>query len=86
MIWQTMLDHKFGNTFLRPIKDEKYSTVVKHPMSLDLIKHRIRDGTIKTTSEFHRDMFLMLANAIIYNEEDSDGIRVLMQFIERRWI
>lgn len=77
MIWQKFVDHRSGNTFLKVVKDSGYGKVVKQPMSLDMVKQRIKNGVISTTSEFHRDILLMLANAIMYNDSESEG---LLQF------
>eukprot|EP00842_Homolaphlyctis_polyrhiza_P001379 jgi/Hompol1/2241/HPOL_005897-RA len=41
-------------------------------MSLDLVKARIREGTTRTTAEFHRDVLHVLANAVMFNPEESE--------------
>jgi bromodomain-containing protein 8 len=41
-------------------------------MSLLSIKNRIRDGEIKTTQEFYRDVSLVFTNAIMYNGNGSE--------------
>ena len=46
LIWQKFVDHRAGNLFLKTIKDSHYTAVIKEPMSLELIKARIRDGVI----------------------------------------
>jgi bromodomain-containing protein 8 len=73
MIWQKFVDHRSGNTFLKVVKDEGYTSIIKKPMSLDLIRHRIKNGLISSTSELHRDILLMLANAIMYNDSGTEG-------------
>ncbi|KAI9088025.1 hypothetical protein DFS34DRAFT_481208 [Phlyctochytrium arcticum] len=65
-------DHRYGNVFSTPVKEEGYGAVVKQPMSLDLVRARVRKGITTTTPAFHRDLLLMLANAIMYNSEDSE--------------
>jgi Bromodomain len=47
-----------------------------------VIKHRIKHGLIKTTSEFHRDVLLMLANAIMYNDSSSDIYRGAVDMLD----
>ena len=42
------------------------------PIDLTMIKKNIENGTIRTTSEFQRDMMLMFTNAIMYNNSDHD--------------
>ncbi|KAJ3052720.1 hypothetical protein HK097_005812 [Rhizophlyctis rosea] len=82
MIWNKIAEHRYGNVFLKPIKEEGYSTFVKQPMNLDLIKARIRDGTISTTAEFHRDVLLCFTNALMYNNEDTGIYDMAMEMRE----
>ncbi|KAJ3285624.1 Bromodomain-containing protein 8 [Borealophlyctis nickersoniae] len=72
MIWNKIADHRYGNVFLKPVKEKGYYSVVKQPMSLVDIKARIRDGIITTTTEFHRDILLSFTNALMFNNEDSN--------------
>ncbi|KAJ3093091.1 hypothetical protein HK102_009523 [Quaeritorhiza haematococci] len=73
MIWNKIADHRYGNLFMHPVKNTPgYADAVKHPMSLLMIKNRIRDAEITTTTEFHRDILLCFINAIMFNNEDSD--------------
>ncbi|KNC96246.1 uncharacterized protein SPPG_08400 [Spizellomyces punctatus DAOM BR117] len=65
-------DHRYGNVFSAPVKEEGYTGVVKQPMSLDVVRARVRKGITTTTAEFHRDLLLMFTNAIMYNNEDSE--------------
>ncbi|KAL2917482.1 hypothetical protein HK105_202763 [Polyrhizophydium stewartii] len=72
LIWNRIADHRAGNAFLKTVKDKSYLDFVKQPMSLDLVKARIREGITKTTAEFHRDVLHVLANAVMFNPEDSE--------------
>ncbi|KAJ3190987.1 hypothetical protein HK101_008191 [Irineochytrium annulatum] len=75
MVWSTFKEHRYGNVFMKTLKEEKaprYTELIKKPMNLSTIKNRIRDEEITTVKEFHRDVLLMFANAIMYNREDSD--------------
>ncbi|KAJ3016261.1 hypothetical protein HKX48_004142 [Thoreauomyces humboldtii] len=65
-------DHRYGNVFGAPVKDDTYHAVVKQSMSLDVVRARVRKGITTTTAEFHRDLLLMFTNAIMYNNEDSE--------------
>ncbi|TPX57904.1 hypothetical protein PhCBS80983_g03508 [Powellomyces hirtus] len=65
-------DHRYGNVFGTPVKDDGYHAVVKHSMSLDVVRARVRKGITTTTAQFHRDLLLMFTNAIMYNNEDSE--------------
>jgi hypothetical protein len=42
MIWQKLADHRAGPLFLKPIKNDNYSKVIRQPMFLDTVKSRIR--------------------------------------------
>jgi bromodomain-containing protein 8 len=41
-------------------------------MDLKTIKARIKDGVIRTSTDFQRDVYLMFANAMMYNRPGSD--------------
>jgi bromodomain-containing protein 8 len=56
--------------FAEPVTDrlaEGYSKVVREPQDLKTIRANIRNGTISTTDEYERAIYLMFANAIMYN-------------------
>lgn len=67
--------HRNGNIFHNPIKKSEapdYLDIVKRPMDLKTIKTRIKDGIITNSLEFQRDIYLMFANAMMYNRPGSD--------------
>ena len=75
MLHSQISQHRNGNIFHNPIKDSEapdYRDIVKRPMDLKTIKARIKDGIISTSLEFQRDVFLMFANSMMYNQPDSD--------------
>jgi bromodomain-containing protein 8 len=41
-------------------------------MDLKTIKTRVKDGLVANSLEFQRDIFLMFANAMMYNRPGSD--------------
>ena len=82
LVLDKITDHKTGNLFLRRIKELDYEDVVKVPMYLDLVKARIKDGTIKNVIDFHRDLTLICANAVMYNQEGSDIYNMALEFKE----
>jgi bromodomain-containing protein 8 len=41
-------------------------------MDLKTIKARVKDGLITNSAEFQRDVYLMFANAMMYNRPGSD--------------
>jgi hypothetical protein len=56
--------------FAEPVTDrlaEGYSKVVREPQDLKTIRANIRNGTISTTDEYERAIYLMFANAMMYN-------------------
>ncbi|XP_052772868.1 bromodomain-containing protein 8-like isoform X2 [Mya arenaria] len=79
LVWRGIANHKYASVFLHPVKDDfapGYSLVVKRPKDLTQIKRHIESGTIRTTSEFQRDMMLMFTNAIMYNNANHDVNRM----------
>ncbi|KAG8966097.1 hypothetical protein FRC03_012509 [Tulasnella sp. 419] len=79
MLLGTISQHRNGNIFHNPIKlsdAPDYPDMVKRPMDLKTIKTKIKDGTIKDSQDFQRDIYLMYANAIMYNRPDSDISRM----------
>ncbi|KAG6831590.1 hypothetical protein H0H92_009063 [Tricholoma furcatifolium] len=75
MLHSQISQHRNGNIFHNPIKNSEapdYHEIVKRPMDLKTIKMRVKDGTIGNSSEYHRDIMLMFANAMMYNRPGSD--------------
>ncbi|XP_060600673.1 bromodomain-containing protein 8-like [Ruditapes philippinarum] len=82
LVWRAAANHKYANVFLHPVTDDiapGYSIVVKRPKDLTIIKRHIENGTIRTTSEFQRDMMLMFTNAIMYNNSNHDVYRMAIE-------
>ncbi|XP_058961919.1 bromodomain-containing protein 8-like isoform X3 [Pocillopora verrucosa] len=79
LVWRAAANHKYANVFLHPVTDDEapgYHGIVFRPMDLSTIKKNIENGTIRTTSEFQRDMMLMFQNALMYNSADHDVYRM----------
>ncbi|GJE84851.1 bromodomain-domain-containing protein [Phanerochaete sordida] len=75
MLHSSISQHRFGNIFHNPIKKQDaadYHDIVKRPMDLKTIKARVKDGTISNALEFQRDIYLMFANAMVYNRPGSE--------------
>lgn len=75
MVHDQIVRHKNGTIFHNPIKHSEapdYHEMVKRPMDLKTIKARIKDGSITNSQEFQRDVYLMFANAMMYNRPGSD--------------
>lgn len=74
MLHSQISQQRNGTIFLHPIKQSEvpdYHDIVKRPMDLKTIKNRIRDGIISNSLEFQRDVYLMFANAMVYNRPGS---------------
>ncbi|EKM59508.1 uncharacterized protein PHACADRAFT_250061 [Phanerochaete carnosa HHB-10118-sp] len=75
MLHSSISQHRYGNIFHNPIKKQDaadYHDIVKRPTDLKTIKARVKDGTISNALEFQRDIYLMFANAMIYNRPGSE--------------
>jgi len=75
LLHATISQHRNGNIFHNPIKESDapdYHDIVRRPMDLKTIKSRIKDGLIANSTEFQRDIYLMFANAMMYNRPNSD--------------
>ncbi|KAF8165307.1 hypothetical protein B0H34DRAFT_688675 [Crassisporium funariophilum] len=75
MLHSQISQHRNGNIFHNPIKNSEapdYHEIVKRPMDLKTIKTRVKDGIIGNSLEFQRDIYLMFANAMMYNRPGSD--------------
>lgn len=75
MLHSTISQHRFGNIFHNPIRKSEasdYHDIVKRPMDLKTIKTKVKDGVISNSLEFQRDIYLMFANAMMYNRPGSE--------------
>jgi bromodomain-containing protein 8 len=75
MLHSQISAHRNGNIFHNPIKNSEapdYHDIVKRPIDLKTIKAKIKDGGILNSLEFQRDIYLMFANAMMYNRPGSD--------------
>lgn len=63
--------HKYASLFMKSITNDQapnYHDFVYRPMDLQTIRKNIDAGVIRNNNEFHRDVLLMFANAIMYND------------------
>ncbi|PBK69666.1 hypothetical protein ARMSODRAFT_956451 [Armillaria solidipes] len=75
MLHSQISQHRSGNIFHNPIKASEapdYRDIVKRPVDLKTIKAKIKDGVISNSLEYQRDIYLMFANAMMYNRPGSD--------------
>jgi len=85
LLWREISNHKNGAMFMNPIKENiapRYYEIVKRPMDLKQIKQRIREGSIRNTTEFERDVLLMLTNSLIYNKEGTEVYQMALEMLE----
>ncbi|ORX45467.1 hypothetical protein DM01DRAFT_1339977 [Hesseltinella vesiculosa] len=85
LLWRDIANHKNGAMFMNPIKEAQapgYYKMVKYPLDLKGIKNRIRDGVIRTTVEFERDVILMLVNSLMYNQEDTEVYQLALEMLQ----
>ncbi|KAI8332133.1 hypothetical protein BC941DRAFT_437601 [Chlamydoabsidia padenii] len=85
LLWRDIANHKNGTMFMNPIKEAQaplYYNVVKRPLDLKSIKNRIRDGIIRTTVEFERDVVLMLTNSLMYNKEGTEIYQMAWEMLQ----
>ncbi|KAF8621615.1 hypothetical protein AX15_007635 [Amanita polypyramis BW_CC] len=75
MLHAQISQHRNGNIFHNPIKNSEapdYHEIVKRPIDLKTIKAKVKDGQIVNSLEYQRDIYLMFANAMMYNVPGSD--------------
>jgi len=64
-----------SSIFRDPVKESEapgYTSIVKRPMDLRTLAKKLRDGKVTSTEEYRRDLMLMLANAVMFNHEESE--------------
>lgn len=64
--------------FREPVKESEapgYAKVIKRPMDLRTLAKKLRDGKVTTAEEYRRDLMLMLANAVMFNNEGSEVVK-----------
>ncbi|POV95209.1 hypothetical protein PSTT_16399, partial [Puccinia striiformis] len=64
-----------SSIFRDPVKESEapgYTSIIKRPMDLRTLAKKLRDGKVITTEEYRRDLMLMLANAVMFNHEESE--------------
>ena len=73
--FENISSSKSALLFQDPVTDiiaPGYSTFVKQPMCLSVIRTRLHDGTITTVQQMYRELMLMLSNACLFNLPGSD--------------
>lgn len=77
--------NRFASTFLQPVSssdEPEYYDVIKHPKDIKSIQREIRSGKIGTFEELELALQIMFANAIMYNEKDSEVSQFSIEMME----
>ncbi|OCF77235.1 hypothetical protein I204_01221 [Kwoniella mangroviensis CBS 8886] len=77
--------HRNGNVFQNPVKKSDasdYYQIIKRPMDLKTIRARIKDGLITGIEEFERDVLLIFANAMMYNNPDTPTYEMAKEMLK----
>ncbi|KAK6909488.1 hypothetical protein I203_103507 [Kwoniella mangroviensis CBS 8507] len=77
--------HRNGNVFQTPVKKSDasdYYQIIKRPMDLKTIRARIKDGLITGIEEFERDVLLIFANAMMYNNPDTPTYEMAKEMLK----
>eukprot|EP00002_Diphylleia_rotans_P021729 TRINITY_DN4237_c0_g1_i3.p1 TRINITY_DN4237_c0_g1~~TRINITY_DN4237_c0_g1_i3.p1 ORF type:complete len:476 (-),score=105.10 TRINITY_DN4237_c0_g1_i3:44-1471(-) len=80
-IWNVIYKHKYSRIFHEPVTAKEapdYRELIKQPMDLSTIRNRLDDGYYKSYRLFYRDMLLIFANCICYNQKGSDLYDIAM--------
>ncbi|OHS97340.1 Bromodomain containing protein [Tritrichomonas foetus] len=78
---QALISHPMSLYFRKPMTDEHYLSIIKHPMDFDTIRKKLKDGQYSSHTEWKNDVDLIYSNAIEYNSRDSvaGGITVYLK-------
>lgn len=75
---KNMTDFPNAAAFLAPVKPSDapgYEVAVKRQMCLREISSKVRTGAVTSAGEVQRDVALICANAVMFNDPDLDVVR-----------
>jgi hypothetical protein len=75
-LWRTINAHKMAVIFRKPVNRTHapgYDDVIKQPMDLTEILHRIERGEVTTIAAMRKLMYLICHNAMVYNGQVTCG-------------
>ncbi|KAI9017830.1 hypothetical protein BC832DRAFT_537055 [Gaertneriomyces semiglobifer] len=83
-----ILDHRYAPVFAStsPFKHPQYKVCVKHPTTLESVRTAVRKNLITTTPTLYRALLLIFTNAVMWNPESSEVVRMageLREFVEK---
>lgn len=73
-----LTDYPNAAAFLGPVRPSdapSYPTAVKRSMSLREVSNKVRSGGITSAGEVQRDVALICANAVMFNDPELDVVR-----------
>ncbi|RCN44359.1 Bromodomain protein [Ancylostoma caninum] len=74
-MWNILHEHRHSAIFLHPVTDRDapgYSRAVYYPVDLTTVKREADSGTISVVNAFTLKIFLMFANAVMFNSTGHD--------------
>ena len=72
-ITNNLMKTKASRHFQKPVKNNpRYFMVIKEPMDLRTLKHKLMDGGYPSLQEYKRDFRLIIDNALQWHEPDSE--------------
>ena len=75
-ITNSLMRTKSSRHFQKPVKDDSwYLKVIKEPMDLRTLKHKLIDGDYASLQEYKRGFRLIIDNALQWHEADSEVAR-----------
>lgn len=81
-VWERIHANKISIPFREPVtvKDAPgYFDVVKQPMDLKTVQDMLQDGRIASPVEFYENMRLIVRNAFLFNDRESDLYELAME-------
>lgn len=79
MLYNQVSNHTHANLFHQAIKEAdapNYYAVIRQPIDLKIIKQRIKEGTIASSTELRCALALMFANSLMYNQPGTEVHRM----------
>lgn len=71
-----------GEIFIEPVDQSEvpdYGDVVKHPMDLSTMRHKVDNFQYNNLEEFQSDFYLMIDNCLAYNSKDTVFYRAALK-------
>jgi type IV secretory pathway VirB4 component len=66
-ITQHLIGHPISAIFRKPVTDDVYLQTIRHPMDLETIRKKLKDGNYTSQKEWISDLNLIFDNAVEFN-------------------